>query len=348
MCGTSHDGLDLADVTFHRDGGETRWRFEVHHTSTVQLPSELKTSLDNATKLNGEQLIELDRDVARFTAASVSDYLRESGSKASFIGSHGVTVFHQPEHGLAWQAGNGGIIATLTGLAVISDFRIQDVSSGGTGAPLIPVADRSLFSEYSHTLNLGGFANITKLGESLMGYDLCACNLLLNALAQLEGLPYDEDGNIARQGKIVPGFLDALTAPAYFKQSPPKSLGYEWFEAEVLNTFDRYGNCLTRDLMATAVKHITEVIGGELPSSGKVLVTGGGARNSYLIETLRKKTTSEIVVPDPQIIDFREAIAFAFLGLLRLEGLTNTSSSVTGSEFEHSAGALYLPPEGQD
>lgn len=347
MCGTSHDALDMADVSFRpSDAG---WSFDLHGCESIPLPAPLKARLGKATELSGRALLELDRDFALFCGNEVKNWMRSKNSEAEFVASHGVTIFHQPESGVAFQAGNGGIISTICKRRVISDFRIQDVTAGGNGAPLIPFADQALFSKYDFTLNLGGFANVSVLNSSAVsGYDISACNLLLNALAQRADLEYDDGGRIAASGKPIPEMLEAINRLPYFDLAPPKSLGYEWMLAEVMPIVHRFKHFATEDLMNTACHHVSDMIGKALSEKGCALVTGGGALNDYLISLIKTKSRAEIIVPDRTIIDFREAIAFSFLGMLRLNGSVNIHPSITGSTGASVAGAVYEPPAESD
>ncbi len=342
MCGTSHDALDIADVGFDFDNGQ--WSYTIHEAVSIDLPQNLRERLAHATDSSALELALLDRDFAHFCADQVSEQMARSNSKATFIASHGVTIFHQPDRGIAQQIGNGGIMAMLTGLKVISDFRIQDVSAGGTGAPLVPYADKQLFSDFHYTLNLGGFANISVLHEDeVIGYDLCACNLLLNQLAKREGFDFDAGGKLANAGNAIQELLQRMNALPYFSATPPKSLGYEWVKETIDPLFIEYSQYSTADLLATSAEHISEMIARALEGKRKVLVTGGGAYNTHLIERISAKTASTVVIPDATTIDFREALAFAFLGLLRLLEEPNIDPNVTGSAQQTSAGAVYLP-----
>lgn len=338
MCGTSHDGLDLADVSFDF---KDKWEFTIHGTRSFDLPASLRDRLGSATSSSAFELIKLDVDFARFTARSVLEYLNESKSSAQFIASHGVTVFHQPNSGLGLQIGNGGIISSLTGITTVSDFRIQDISKGGQGAPLIPVADKYLFPQFDHTLNLGGFANCTDTRNETIGFDICACNLALNHIAKKAGLSFDRNGELARNGSVIPTMFDSLNQLEFFTQKPPKSLGYEWFAESILPVLDQSSDSL-ENTAATFVEHIAFQISKVFNQNFNVLVTGGGTHNDFLLERIRFMSKARIEKPSDEIINFREAIAFSFLGLLRLNNLTNTYASVTGAQSDTISGAVYL------
>lgn len=355
MCGTSHDGLDLADVVFHLPVGwsasshdprllASGLRYELAGTQFSPLPESLQKRLRGVMEDSALAYAELDRDVALFFAEQVRTYCRKSGIKPDYLASHGVTVFHDPAKGLTTQIAHGGVLSAATGIACISDFRIQDVARGGQGAPLVPVADAWLFSTYDATLNLGGFANVSLIGSgSVMGYDTSPCNIVLNTVAAQMHLAYDEGGKIAREGNVVSGLLERLNALPYYHAAPPKSLGYEWVREHVLPLVmdQKYR---WPDVMATFTEHIAVQCGRALTDmEGKVLVTGGGARNTYLVERIQAHVNATVRVGSDELIDFREALAFALLGLLRVLHLPNAYASVTGADTNGCNGALYIP-----
>jgi anhydro-N-acetylmuramic acid kinase len=340
MCGTSHDGIDICDVTFERS--EKHWNYTVHHTQTVSLNTELQKSLADATKMSAIEYVQLDEQIARFTANAVNAFIKNSNSKASFLASHGVTVFHQPEKGLSTQIGSGAIISALTGLKTVCDFRLQDVTKGGQGAPLVPLADSMLFGSYDATLNLGGFANISILNGAIKGFDICACNILLNYLSMQSGHRFDEGGKMAMSGQMIPALLEQLNNLSFFDLKGPKSLGKEWFDDHIMPIIAAFDHARLEDVIATSVEHMAFQIGMVL-TQVKCLVTGGGAHNDYLVERIKHYSRSKIIVPDHAIIDFKEAICFAFLGHLRLLEMENVSGKVTGAIRNSSAGAIYLP-----
>ena len=239
------------------------------------------------------------------------------------------------------QIGDGQELAKACGFTVINDFRSEDVSKGGQGAPLVPIGDKLLFGDYAICLNIGGIANLSYDEDGKrIAYDLCIANQALNYLANMNGFDYDRDGKLARSGKVDITLLKQLNKHPFYGQLPPKSLGREFFETyqkELLKDLP------VPDMLATFVEHIALQIA--LPISflpkGKLLCTGGGARNKFLIERLQARTKHEVVMPEKQIIDYKEALVFAFLGLLRLEGKTNVLASVTGAESDSSSGRIW-------
>ena len=286
----------------------------------------------------------LDIELAHFMAEEVNRFREEVHSEATFVASHGVTIFHQPQHGLTTQLGSGAVLASLIRLPTISDFRQQDVTKGGQGAPLVPSCDRYLFSDYSATLNLGGFANLTLLQPEFRGMDVCGCNVLLNHVVNEIGKAYDEGGRIAEKGVIIEEMLAQLNALSALQGGQPHSLGMEWFSKQVLPTMRAFESHAHEDRLRTIVEHIAIQIGKRIPDAVEdLLVAGGGAHNHFLMERISALCGATIVVPSAALIDFKEAICFAFLGLRRMQSLPNISSETTGSKEDSCAGALYLP-----
>jgi len=227
---------------------------------------------------------------------------------------------------------------------VVNDFRKEDDAQGGEGAPLVPVGDRLLFGNYDACLNLGGFANISyedKVNQRI-AYDVCPANMVLNWIAGLLGLDCDHNGSIARQGLVNTGLLNALNNLNYYSIHPPKSLGREWFLDSFLPEIDKE-NLPISDRMATLVEHIAIQISSAINSSGidSVLATGGGALNQTLVERIQNHAEARIHIPDDLLVQFKEALVFALLGLLRMLGDINCLASVTGGKNDLSAGIIH-------
>ena len=228
-------------------------------------------------------------------------------------------------------------------MLTVNDFRTEDVLKGGQGAPLVPIGDRLLFGDYDICLNIGGIANLSyEWNGRRIAYDLCIANQALNWLAQREGMAYDKDGLLAQRGKVDEKLLEQLNDNEFFRQAPPKSLGREFFERFQKPLIE---HCDTADGMATCVEHIAMQIGKAIEHlpKGKMLVTGGGAHNTYLVERIQHYSKHQLVVPDRMTVDFKEALIFALLGLLRLEGNTNVLSSVTGAPTDSCSGLIWHP-----
>jgi anhydro-N-acetylmuramic acid kinase len=339
MSGTSLDGLDLAAVEFAY--ADDRWKFSIVAAETISYSPEWEEKLRTAPVLSGVQLMELHNTYGRYLGQHISRFLQQRRLTPQLIASHGHTVFHQPEKGFTFQLGNGVSIAAETGIATVADFRSGDVALGGQGAPLVPVGDRLLFSEYESCLNLGGFANISyEQNGKRIAFDICPVNFILNELAQKKGKPYDAGGELGRAGKVNKELLEQLNRLEFYRQPPPKSLGREWMDncfLPVVNNSD----ASVEDKLRTVYEHIALQIANAVPETGRMLVTGGGAFNTFLLERFREHLKSEIVVPSSDIINYKEALVFAFLGLLRFLGEVNCYASVTGARRDSSAGVVY-------
>lgn len=347
MSGTSLDGLDIAYIQFFH---ENDWKYKIIQCETISYAEELSTKLLHATELSATELKKLDVELGKWMGQEVKQFINRHEIHPDLIGSHGHTVFHQPESGFTQQVGDGFEIMIATGIKTIGDFRSLDVALGGQGAPLVPIGDKLLFNEFDFCLNLGGFSNISFESSGMrIAYDICPVNTVLNYLAMQLNVPYDNGGEIARSGVKNASLLQTLNAIPYYKQPPPKSLGIEWVQQNVYPLLDMD---TLKNLLNTYCHHIVQQIISSLNiekwttqnnNSLKMLVTGGGAKNSFLMDLLKKKAKGkvDIIIPDDQLIDYKEAIIFAFLGLLRNLGMINTLKSVTGAKTDSSGGLIY-------
>jgi anhydro-N-acetylmuramic acid kinase len=343
MSGTSLDGLDMAYCTFYKK--DHHWSFDFHIGETVFYSPDWKARLKGAMELTGYDLSMLHVELGQLHGQWVNDFISKNNIiEVEAICSHGHTIFHDPRKSLTLQIGSPAHIAAETKLPVVADFRTKDVALGGQGAPLVPLGDALLFSEYEACLNLGGIANISlqEHGQRIAG-DLSICNILLNAIAAMEGKEYDEGGMLARKGKVIESLLAKWNAIPFYKEALPKSLGREFFETYYKEDLLPNEHSV-EDLMRTSVEHIAMQISGFIESKSilQILVTGGGAFNEFLIERLRDLSSAEIHIPSPEVIQFKEAIIFGFLGVLRLSGEVNTLSSVTGASKDSVGGAIWL------
>ncbi|MCQ2283934.1 MAG: anhydro-N-acetylmuramic acid kinase [Bacteroidales bacterium] len=341
MSGTSLDGIDLAWCDFNKT--DSGWAHTVRKATTIPYEPSFKEQLKHATELSAYEYARLDVALGELIAEKIKQWIGQD-IKPEFIASHGHTVFHQPHLGLTTQIGSGAVIASRTGITTVCDFRTSDVALHGQGAPLVPIGDELLFGQYGACLNLGGFSNISfKRGDQRIAFDISPCNMALNHLSTKMGLAYDKDGEIARSGKIIGTLFDQLNQIKYYHTEPPKSLGKEWFEAEMLPLLEQ--TVLVHsipDCIRTVVEHIAFQIAKCLPpNTHNLLITGGGAHHQFLIEQIQKQTSIPIIVPDDLTIDYKEAIVFAFLGMLRLNNLENCLQSVTGAIRNCCGGAVY-------
>ncbi|MGB6035216.1 MAG: anhydro-N-acetylmuramic acid kinase [Cryomorphaceae bacterium] len=336
MTGTSLDGLDLSLCEF-REGG-----YKILSFQCVEIPEKLKKSLTESYTKSSREFFKIENEYSRFLAASIRDFHRQTSNQAQFVGVHGQTIFHEPNSQLTVQMLNGGLVAAITGLITVCDFRRADIALNGQGAPLVPIGDRDLFREYTACLNLGGFANLsTEVDGNRVAFDICAVNIVLNLLAKNEGKDYDDGGQMAATGKLDRELLLKLNSLAFYEQKPPKSLGREWMENHIVPLINGVEN---RSALRTYTEHVVEQIAQNLPQSGKVLVTGGGAYNQFLIAELAKALPStNLVIPEKNLLEGKEALIFAYLAKLRLQGKTNVLASATGASRNSSSGAVYIP-----
>tara|TARA_R100000935_G_C2828753_1_gene163812 strand:- start:1060 stop:2124 length:1065 start_codon:yes stop_codon:yes gene_type:complete len=341
MSGTSLDGVDIAWIHFSKG---TQWEFKILKAETTAYSNLWKDKLSTALNLSPLELMELDEEYTVYLANLITNFIeRYKIEDLDSVCSHGHTIKHEPENGLTLQIGNLPELAELIGETVICDFRVQDVALGGQGAPLVPIGDELLFTQYTYCLNLGGFANIsTNKGGVRIAYDICAVNTVLNYYAKKLGYNYDEAGKIARSGKFNPALNKRLEALPFYKLNSPKSLGIEWVNASVLPILKDYEEDIP-SLMNTYCHHITSEMVKNIKDDPEVevLVTGGGAFNTYLIEILQKKTSAKIIIPSSEIVNFKEAVIFGFLGVLKMREEINVLRSVTGAENDHCAGLVY-------
>lgn len=343
MSGTSLDGVDLV---FTELSFSNATNFKIIYFETIPYSEKWLNRLKNSSHLEPAELNDLDQDYTKYLSEVILKFIAKYDiDLLDAICSHGHTVKHRPERGLTFQIGNLPKLSTLTGVPVVCDFRVQDVELGGQGAPLVPIGDRILFSKYKYCINLGGFANISEEVEGQrVAYDICAVNTVLNHYMRSLDKDFDEDGNLARTGKVNLELLEQLNALKYFQKSPPKSLGIEWVDKYVLPLIDSYFLEIP-DILRTFTEHIVRQIAACLKNSStsEILLTGGGTFNSFLIDRLRSHSDGEFVIPKKEIIDYKEALIFALLGALKLRGEINVLSSVTGAKMDHSSGRIYEP-----
>lgn len=342
MSGTSVDGLDIAFCHFTKD--EKRWTYKILEAACVEYDPAWKKRLSSAEDASALGLAQLHIDFGRYMAENVQLFIDRHNIQPDFISSHGHTIFHQPENGLTLQTGSGSVMATALGLPVICDFRTTDVALGGQGAPLVPVGDHYLFADFTYCLNIGGIANISFIeNEKRVAFDICPANMILNRIAGEKGLAYDDEGRSASSGKVSEELLSKLNVLEYYQQNYPKSLGKEWVKAFIVPLVDKF-SLNTEDKLATFCEHVAMQISSTVKgrASGNMLITGGGALNNYLVSRIKALSGIEISVPDQQTILFKEALIFAFLGVLRQRGESNCLSSVTGAGKDSCGGCVYL------
>lgn len=342
MSGTSLDGIDLLYAQFTYKN--KRWQYTLKEADTIPYSEYWKNKLQNAVNISGLELSLLDIEYGVLLGKTIRTFIEKHALSVDFVAVHGHTIFHQPHLHLTLQIGHGAYIASECGCKVINQFRNKDVSLGGQGAPLVPIGDALLFGEYDFCLNLGGIANISYQDkDKRIAFDTSICNMALNHISKKIGLPFDNKGEVARKGKLNQDLFEQLNKLDYYNLNPPKSLGYEWFESECKPILDT-PTYETQDILHTLCEHIalqTSVIIKPLQKKS-ILITGGGALNDFLIECLRKHCEITIVAADRKLIDYKEALIFAFLGVLRYMEIPNSLKSVTGAKTDSIGGVIHL------
>ena len=342
MSGTSLDGIDLAEINFTKN---KTWQFQILKATTTPYSEEWLSKLKNLTQKAIKDLQQIDVDYTNYLAEVITTFIKKNNIKnIDAVCSHGHTALHQPEQKLTYQIGNLPELAKKINQNVVCDFREQDVKLGGQGAPLVPIGDQLLFSGYDYCINLGGFANVsTKINNQRIAFDICPVNIVLNKYVQQLGFDYDDKGHLASEGKINQQLLKQLNALDFYKKLYPKSLGLEWVEQQIFPLIDQY-DLTIKDILRTMVEHVAQQI-AKITSqkiNASVLLTGGGTYNDFLVERIKALTNNKIVIPSKEIIEFKEALIFGFLGVLKLREENNCLASVTGASKDHSSGNVFL------
>jgi anhydro-N-acetylmuramic acid kinase len=351
MSGSSLDGLDI--VYTHLDESRGTWKFEIKAAECIPYSDEWIKELKYATRLSVPDYLKLHTRYGKYLAQCVHGFIDRHSlhHQIDLISIHGHTVFHEPANQTSIQIGCGATLAALTQLPVVSDLRSLDVALGGQGAPIVPIGDKLLFPEFDYWLNIGGIVNISiKRGEQVAAFDVCAGNQILNVLAEREGKTMDTNGDMARSGQLLGGVFSLLGEQDYYKQPPPKSLSNEAAQQLVFPILLESSHS-NADLLHTTVKYIAEQIAlaikqyRNVPDGGRMLVTGGGAFNTYLIESIKEALSASGIhaeVPDEQVVKFKEALVMALIGALRWREEVNVLSSVTGATDDSIGGALWM------
>ena len=367
MSGSSLDGLDIAYVYLEEISGE--WTYDIQHAACYPYEEEWTNRLRDANRLPAYDYQLLHTAFGQYLGKAVNRFI--SGHNLQFqvqlISSHGHTVFHDPKRKMTAQLGSGAAIAAETGIPVVTDLRAMDIALGGQGAPIVPVGEKRLLGTYCCLLNLGGIANLTvnrervQSGQSpeapvgtMVAFDVCPANRVLNMLAAERGLAFDRNGELASAGRVNQALLEKLNAFSYYADPYPKSLANEFGTTEIYPLLQQEESSLENKL-CTYVRHICEQVKhsvcsvlhpGQAPQSGyRLLVTGGGARNGFLVEGLKQLLSPlqvEVVIADDMLVDFKEAMIMAFIGVLRWRDEVNILSSVTGASRDCVGGALWM------
>lgn len=342
MSGTSLDGVDLAHINFEIKNG--KWFYKIFECDTISYSNEMISKLKNGIHFSSIELSELNIEYTNLLGNIISEFIvKKNISNLDAVCSHGHTILHQPQNGFTLQIGNLPEIAKITNQKVVCDFRVQDVLLGGQGAPLVPIGDKILFSEFDYCLNLGGFSNISfEENNERIAFDISPVNTVLNFYANTFGLEYDDKGKISESGNISLELFDELNKLEFYQKSYPKSLGFEFVKEIVLPILENYP-ISTEDKMRTFTEHIAFQIGEILQTkTGKLLISGGGVYNDFLIDRIKNHLPkTEIIIPDEKTIKYKEALIFALLGVLKLRNEVNVLASVTGAKQNHSSGEVF-------
>ncbi|HMU45225.1 MAG TPA: anhydro-N-acetylmuramic acid kinase [Chitinophagaceae bacterium] len=356
MSGSSLDGLDMVFASFNEQGG--KWNFEILNAGCYSYSEEWHHRLKNATALSAKEYLLLHSSYGHYLGEQVMKFIEANQIhyQAALIASHGHTTFHLPALKMTAQLGDGSAIAAITGLPVVTDLRALDVALGGQGAPIVPIGEKLLLNDYDYFLNIGGIANISVNSEDYIAFDVCPANRVLNMLANNEGKEFDEAGKISSTGNVDEQLLAELNQLEYYKAPFPKSLANDFGTDVVYPMIERKG-ISSADALRTYTEHIAVQISKSLhdfktnklqTANSKLLVTGGGAFNIFLIERLKYHLSDlgiQIVVPDEKLVKYKEALIMAFIGVLRWRQEYNVLSSVTGAVKNSIGGALWT---GQD
>lgn len=353
MSGSSLDGLDIVFAELQEDRGQ--WNYEILASGCYPYAPEWLQKLKGATSLNALDYQLLHADYGHYLGREVNRFIEKHNLhyKVGLVSSHGHTTFHVPGRMTA-QLGDGAAIAAETGLPVISELRALDVAFGGQGAPIVPIGEKLLLRDYQYFLNLGGIANVSiNDPENYTAFDICPANRVLNMIIAKEGKEYDAGGALAATGSINEALLEKLNAFPYYGQQPPKSLANDFGTDEVFPLIESF-NLSNKDALRTYVAHIVAQIKASIEhiakpgSASRMLITGGGAFNTFLVDELQKVIQPlgiEIVIPDSQLVQYKEALIMALMGVLRWRQEYNVLSSVTGASRDSIGGAVWIGQE---
>jgi anhydro-N-acetylmuramic acid kinase len=354
MSGSSLDGLDIAFVHFQENAG--KWNFELTKTTCYKYDAEWINKLQSAYLLNAFQYQLLHTEYGHYIGRQTNNFIEENNLhyNVQLIVSHGHTAFHSPEKKMTAQLGDGASIAAETGINTITDLRAMDVALGGQGAPIVPIGEMLLLGAHDFFLNLGGIANLSfNNKEKFIAFDVCPANRVLNMLANEIEKEYDNNGAIASTGKVNEELLSKLNALEYYGNAYPKSLPNS-FGTEIIFPIIKNSGCSIPDALRTYTEHIIvqiknaiEIFPNHSPFTihHSLLATGGGAHNNFLIERLQQTLQPlniTITIPGKNIIDFKEAIIMAFIGVLRWREENNVLASVTGAKRNSIGGAVWI------
>ena len=341
MSGTSLDGLDICFVSFKKSNYS---KYNIINSKTYSYNEKWIEKLKKSIFLNKQELKKIDIEYGTLISNYLKEFISEfSIDKIDLISSHGHTVFHEPNKGKTLQIGDGKTINKIVKTDVVCDFRTQDVEYKGQGAPLVPIGDLDLFSNYKFCLNLGGFSNVSiKDNNKIKAFDICPVNTVLNHYSKKMGYTFDQDGVLSKKGTVNLDLLNQLNQMSFYNKLGPKSLGIEFVKSKVIPLIDSH-ILNPKHILRTYIEHISDQISKSIGSyfNDRILVSGGGTYNNTLIDSIKTKVKSKVIVPDSQIIDYKEALIFAYMGLLKSKEKINCLKSVTGAIKDHSSGKIF-------
>jgi anhydro-N-acetylmuramic acid kinase len=352
MTGSSLDGIDLAFTKITVKDGH--YAHEILISECVPMPQKWKIRIEQLVMQNAVTYLKTSAFFGHFIGDRIAEFIEKHQlqNQLDFIASHGQTVFHQPENLFTSQIGDGAAIAGKTGFPVVCDFRSIDVALGGQGAPVAPIANKMFYSNYKMFLNLGGIANIAvNVNGKYIAFDVTAVNLALNKIARMKGVEYDHDGNLAANGAVDERLFSEMNSSFYYDKDYPKSLSGGWVSKVMMPTLQRH-NISIEDKLRTIVEHVAHQLNKSLEKiqqkenisfskSDKMLVTGGGAFNKFMIQRMEEMLPITLVVPDEQTVKFKESVLMALMGVMRVRNEENCLGSVTGAARNAIGGAIY-------
>lgn len=339
MSGSSLDGVDVAIVDFL---SISEW--EIVSCHLIPYTHEWVDRLRGYYELSARDYIAFQYAYSYYLANLLKPVIKEKS--VELVSVHGHTLLHDPKRGFSEQIGNGAIISAKTGVPCVTDFRNGDMALGGQGTPLAPIVDQILYSGHDYYLNLGGIANITIIRDNnISAYDICPCNQVLNHFSQKLGHEYDKGGQLARSGQKRDDLISYFDSWSYFSAPPPKSLDNNWIREQFIAGIP---NVRIVDIVHSLSFWMTDAIANQIITihgvAQSMLCTGGGTHNHFLVELLSERLAArgcQLVVPDAEVIDYKEAVLMALLGHLYITDQRNVLGSVTGALRNSIGGALY-------
>ena len=346
MIGSSLDGIDVIDCTILLDQQNS---YEIHSYREFPLSEGIKKGVRSYKELDSASLSELGKEVANQVGGCIREHFGIILHEVDLIGFHGITLVHLPAQKLSIQLGCGQTLASMTGKPVVANFREEDLIAGGEGTPMAPIVEKYFFPKTKYFLNLGGIANVSiHDSEDISAFDVCPFNQVLNHFSLKESMPFDRSGEMAKSGQVDKYLLGRLSSITYFMKKPPKSLDNNWIKELFIPFIERH-NLSNRDALATMTSFFAHEIFNCITDAGIVtdmMVSGGGAKNTYFIEclkTLVKEKNVRIMVPEERIVDGKEALLIILAAVLRKEEKPNFVSSVTGAAESVSGGTIFNP-----